>query len=224
MNAMSTISPELDRAAALAGVFQAAVLVQHAARSNDPPTAAMRANIASILRLDAVNPLAVFGGDLSSLKLGFMTILSQLGHSEQKRDLEVTRYISELMTLERNLMKRNELVQRVQQGVQMASNQLHGRDASNWNEDPELLSAAVLGTLAETYKETLSALSPRIMVNGEPYLLNEARNADRIRALLLSGIRSAVLWRQLGGSRRKLLFSRTRIARVAAFALQTHEP
>ena len=35
--------------------------------------------------------------------------------------------------------------------------------------------------------------------------------ADLIRALLLAGIRSAFLWRQLGGRRWKLLFRRRRL-------------
>ncbi|WP_243260442.1 DUF489 family protein, partial [Pseudomonas aeruginosa] len=36
-------------------------------------------------------------------------------------------------------------------------------------------------------------------------------NAARIRALLLAGIRSARLWRQLGGSRWQMVFSRRRL-------------
>ena len=53
------------------------------------------------------------------------------------------------------------------------------------------------------------------MVRGEPEYLSQAGNANRIRALLLSGIRAAVLWRQLGGNRLRLLFSRSRIVRCA---------
>jgi high frequency lysogenization protein len=44
-------------------------------------------------------------------------------------------------------------------------------------------------------------LSPRIMVNGDPAHLNNPENANRIRALLLAGIRAAMLWRQSGGGR-----------------------
>jgi high frequency lysogenization protein len=221
MNAIATISPELDRGAALAGIFQAAALVQRAARTNNAPDAALRANVASVLRLDAANTLDVYGGELSVLNLGFKTILSQLGFGDDKRDLELTKYISDLIVLERNLRKRPDLISRIQQGVHLASNQLQGREPKDWNSDPELLGQAVLGTLAQTYKETLSGLAPRIMVNGEPHLLNDTNNADRIRALLLSGIRSAVLWRQLGGSRRSLLLARQRIARVAQMAQQS---
>lgn len=41
--------------------------------------------------------------------------------------------------------------------------------------------------------------------------LQDSRNADKVRALLLAGIRSAMLWRQLGGRRWQLLFSRRKL-------------
>jgi len=41
--------------------------------------------------------------------------------------------------------------------------------------------------------------------------LQQSTNAARIRALLLAGIRSARLWRQLGGHRWQLLFSRRKL-------------
>ncbi|NKC12926.1 MAG: DUF489 family protein [Gammaproteobacteria bacterium] len=43
-----------------------------------------------------------------------------------------------------------------------------------------------------------------------------------MRALLLAAIRAAVLWRQSGGSCRRLLFTRSHVLNVAAAALE-HE-
>ncbi len=37
----------------------------------------------------------------------------------------------------------------------------------------------------------------------------------KIRALLLAGIRSSVLWRQMGGSRLQFIFSRQKIKKTA---------
>jgi high frequency lysogenization protein len=51
-------------------------------------------------------------------------------------------------------------------------------------------------------------MKPRIMVSGDAVYLQNSDNVNRIRALLLSGIRAAMLWRQIGGRRRQLLFSR----------------
>jgi high frequency lysogenization protein len=53
------------------------------------------------------------------------------------------------------------------------------------------------------------------MVSGEHGHLNNPAIAAKVRATLLAGIRSAVLWRQLGGRRWQLLFARSKIARAA---------
>jgi high frequency lysogenization protein len=46
------------------------------------------------------------------------------------------------------------------------------------------------------------------MVNGEHNHLSNPDNANKIRALLLAAIRSAVLWDQCGGSRWQIMFNR----------------
>ncbi len=65
-----------------------------------------------------------------------------------------------------------------------------------------------IAKIGHLYKDTISTLGPKIIVSGEqPYLSNET-NANKVRALLLAGIRSAVLWNQCGGSRWQILFGR----------------
>ena len=63
--------------------------------------------------------------------------------------------------------------------------------------------------------------APRILVEGETTNLRDSRKASLIRALLLAGIRSAVLWRQLGATRWSLLFSRRRLVEDAEAWLNT---
>ena len=41
--------------------------------------------------------------------------------------------------------------------------------------------------------------------------MNDPRRVEQIRALLLAGIRSARLWRQLGGHRWQLVISRRKL-------------
>jgi high frequency lysogenization protein len=48
-------------------------------------------------------------------------------------------------------------------------------------------------------------------VHGDMRFLQQPSNAAKIRALLLAGIRSARLWRQLGGHRWQLVFSRGKL-------------
>jgi high frequency lysogenization protein len=69
--------------------------------------------------------------------------------------------------------------------------------------DPDIIAA-----LAELYKDTVSSLQPRIMVKGEESVLRNTDSKNMIRALLLAGMRAAVLWRQRGGNRIRLIFQR----------------
>jgi len=65
--------------------------------------------------------------------------------------------------------------------------------------------------LAALYQDTISQLPFRIHVTGKVEYLRDTLVANKIRALLLAGIRSAVLWHQLGGRRWHLFFYRKRI-------------
>ena len=108
-----------------------------------------------------------------------------------------------------------DLQQRIREGIGQAAErrELFGLTHDN-----------LVAGLAETYSNTLSLLQPRIMVRGEPHLLNITENANLIRALLLSGVRSAVLWHQCGGGRWRLLLGRRRLIAEAQRLLLGTEP
>ena len=74
-----------------------------------------------------------------------------------------------------------------------------------------------LGTL---YQDTVSTLPFRIQVQGKVEHLQDERIANRIRALLLAGIRFAVLWHQIGGRPWHLFVLRGRINRIATSMLE----
>ncbi len=69
----------------------------------------------------------------------------------------------------------------------------------------------VIAAFGGLYEDTLSTFRQRIQVHGDMRHLQQRDNAARIRALLLSGIRSARLWRQLGGHRWQLILSRRKL-------------
>ncbi len=62
--------------------------------------------------------------------------------------------------------------------------------------------------LARIYQQTISTLGKRIQVTGDPRVLQQEHVAERIRALLLAGVRLAWLWHQLGGRRWHLILRR----------------
>ncbi len=191
-----------NRVIALAGILQAAHLVNRTAQHGMADQAALEASIGSVLKLDADSTREIFGG-LAGLETGLRQIERQIG---RERDPLEQRYVINLLQLEPRLRARPDLLAKIRQGVQEAS----ARAANLPMTDTE-----VLACLADTYTETVSTLSPRIMVTGEPNLLNRPEIANRIRALLLAGVRAAVLWQQCGGSRLKLLFQARRTVETA---------
>lgn len=189
-----------DRAIALAGLFQACHQVQQVARRGLADADAFNANIHSLFQIDTEQVVEVYG-ELSQIAPGLRLAHRQLSGAEP-RDNELTRYLLSLIQLERKLSADSERLQRISQGIETTAERLTHFPPTHSN---------ILSALADLYAENLSTMQPRIMVSGEPLYLQNPDNVSRIRTLLLSGIRSAMLWRQVGGRRRQLLFSRQRV-------------
>ncbi len=58
------------------------------------------------------------------------------------------------------------------------------------------------------------------MVQGNPHYLGQAGVVAEIRALLLAAVRSAVLWRQMGGSLWDFLLAKRRMRETVDRALR----
>jgi high frequency lysogenization protein len=188
-----------DRVIALSGVFQAAGLVQQVARKGLISTEKISTSINSLFQLDANSVVDVYGS-LDNIAPGLKLAYKQLSANDS-RDDELTRYVLSLIQLERKLSKHRHRLEKIRSGITETAARLVHFPATHSN---------ILGVLADIYAENVSTLKPRIMVSGETVYLRNSDNVNRIRALLLSGIRSAMLWRQIGGRRRQLLFSRSR--------------
>lgn len=93
-----------DITTALAGVCQAARLVQQLAHQGHCDSDALHVSLNSIIDLDPESTLAVFGGSEANLRLGLETLLGVLNtSSRQGLNAELTRYTLSLMVLERKL-------------------------------------------------------------------------------------------------------------------------
>lgn len=193
-----------NQAIALAGMSQALGLVQQIAKRGSHDREDMETCIASVLKIDSDDAKDVYGG-LDRLKTGLRLLERQLGEPNQV-DVEQARYATTLIFLERKLMQQKAMVKTITEAVERAAEPARQHGA---------LHDEVLRILAEAYQATLSRLSPRVMVAGEPRYLSDTDYANMIRALLLAGIRSVVLWRQCGGARWKLLFHRSRLQKEA---------
>ena len=184
-----------DRVIALAGLFQSTHLVCSLAHTGQYDHDDFMTSLSSLFKIDPDNSAEVFGG-LVNLRTGLRLLYEQL---HQPRDMELTRYTIALLTLERKLHRNSTMLTSIGDGIRQTRQKLEYFPADHDN---------IIARLAEIYATTLSTLQPRIMVTGEQRYLTPAENANRVRTLLLAGIRSAILWRQSGGSRWSLLFRR----------------
>ena len=200
-----TISNEQQQVIALAGCYQAAHLVHEIAWNGLTDIDVMQSSLNSLLKIDANSVLDVFDG-VENVNTGLKIMAKHLGERLSKKDLEISGYVITLLHLERKLIRSNNAMSNIQKGIQRAEKQcLHF----------PIVHENVLASFADIYAKNVSTLNPRIMVNGDNLHLRNSLNANKIRALLLAGIRAAVLWRQVGGNRWKLMFGRGGIVRMA---------
>lgn len=186
-----------DQTLALAGIYQAASLVKQIANTGSANEAQVEASIESLFRFDA-NTVEEVYGSVAGVSHGLRVLHRQLTDKRQ-RDIEITQYVISLMLLERKLARRPEMLDEIEKRLKDIEAQLDFFALNHPN---------TFAKLGQLYKDTISTIGPKIIVSGEqPYLSNET-NASKVRALLLAGIRSAVLWQQCGGSRWQLLFGR----------------
>lgn len=206
-----------EQAIALAGVFQAASLVEQIATRGMVPQNNFETSLASIFNTNPANTEAIFGGvqDLPfNLSIGFRNLDEVLNKNRAEQNQDVVRYALSLLHLQKKLSKRPDLLQviseRIDQIIQQAS-YFNESDGDIMDNPAVFTHPSVIAKLASLYQDTLSTFSFRIQVTGEPRHLQNAENAARIRALLLAGIRSAILWHQVGGRRWHLLFFKSRL-------------
>ncbi|ACQ93923.1 protein of unknown function DUF489 [Tolumonas auensis DSM 9187] len=195
---------------ALAAVCQAAWLVQQVARNGSCDEESMRCLLQGVLITDPNNAESVYP-DRTLLREGYKTLVEQLGNNRNPKNVELTRYVIGMVALERKLSGKRRVLSALAERVSQVKRQAFHFD---------LLTDTVLSNLAGIYSDQISNLGPRIQVSGAPLYLQQPQVQHKIRALLLAGIRACVLWRQLGGRRRQILFFRKKVIAAAEAALR----
>lgn len=195
---MEDIKQRQNRALALAGVVQAAALVKQLAWKGTINQDEFATCIYSLFQTHAPTVPAVYGEGKKVMN-GLHLLHKLLDSDAKPKDAEIARYTISMIHLERLLIKNAKILTVVQRGIDRAKTQaIH---FSNTHEN-------VIANLAGVYKDSLSTLKYRIYINGEDAYLSNPSIVNKIRTVLLAGIRSAVLWRQLGGSRFQLVFGK----------------
>jgi high frequency lysogenization protein len=163
----------------------------------------------SIAITNSENTEQVFG-DINRLALGYQTLLAQLSNQSTNKDVEVTRYIANLLSIERKLSASKKTMASLGERISnIQRQQLH----------LDITDSQMMSNLASIYTDVVSPVTRKIQVAGDPEILKRTDTQHRVRAVLLAGVRAAVLWRQLGGKRRHILFSRQQILDSAEHTL-----
>jgi high frequency lysogenization protein len=206
-----------DQTITFAAICQVAYQVQQVSRTGQITDEDFGVLLQSIIETSPDNTLAVYGGNLDNIQKGLELLISHLGNddssnnSKKHKDPELTRYIISLINLERRLAKQPQQLNALGERIDATQRQL---------EHYSLTSDTLTASFASIYSDIISPLGHKIQVTGEPSILKQNVNQYKIRALLLAGIRAAVLWRQVGGKRRHILFSRKKIVDTAKTLLK----
>jgi len=202
-----------QQAIALAGVAQAARMVDQVSKTGSYPVEFLEPSVQSLFVFDLDSAEELFGG-VSGVKLGLQNLSSILASRQAPETRDVVRYMFSILHLERQFSINTELQSVVHSRLVHAS--FHSEHFAEHVHD-------VCHSVSAIYQDTLSKLRFRIKVNGSEVHLKNPMHADIIRTLLLAGIRSAFLWRQLGGRRWKLLMQRKQLLDVSQHLSRTLE-
>ncbi|SPP31400.1 High frequency lysogenization protein HflD [Arsenophonus endosymbiont of Aleurodicus floccissimus] len=191
-----------DITLAFAGICQACRLVQQLAHEGEIDDNTAEVMINSTLNINPTSTLEVYGNSEANLRVGLNTLLTILTASNNTLSSDLTRYLLSLIGLERRLRKNLSASDELKRRIELLQQQ------KNYFEP---MSSGIFNALAGIYVDVISPIGPRIQVTGSPDMLQNSSIQAKVRALLFTGIRSAVLWQQVGGSRLQLMFSRQRL-------------
>ena len=204
---MNYTQQERDRTIALAALLQSVHLVHNIAVSGQADQTDINTLLNSLIVSDADTTEDVYG-KLSNLKTGLDQLHIQLVVQKSKHELTQIQYAVNLMRLASKLSKYDSLMKVITEEIDQIPQYIE--------QYGEIQNEQVLTQISTTYKRTVSNLTPFINVHGDESNLQNTHNANLIRALLLAGIRAAILWHQKGGSYWQLLFQSNKIEKITS--------
>ncbi|MDT8311533.1 MAG: high frequency lysogenization protein HflD [Methylophaga sp.] len=199
---MSKMNPYQDRVIALSALMQTVTLVQQIADSGQVNNDDFSTMLSSLLAINATNTAEVYGG-IENLRSGLLQFNQQLAKKKSAKDVVLLRYAIALLHLERKLTKRPAMLDLISREIEQIPQQVDYFGS--------ISSPQVIARFACIYERTVSELTPRVQVYGDASFLQQPDNVNKVRALLLAGIRAAVLWRQKGGNRWQFIFASNKL-------------
>lgn len=202
-----------EQVIALGAVFEAATLVEQLARTGQIPSAPIACLLGSLLIRNPQTTLEVYNHDDQLLFDGYRVLAGTLERENTILQRDALRYALAMVGLERQLARRHDMLDNIGQRLEQIQLQVGHFGIGHEN---------VVAAFGGLYQDTISTFRRRIQVQGDMHYLQQPDTAALIRALLLAGIRSARLWRQLGGHRWQLIFSRRKMLDALYSRLRPH--
>jgi len=196
---------------ALAGIAQAVGLVSDFAKTGQYDQIAFDASLASIFATDPKDTLSVYK-DWAGIEYGLKKLLWLLTPPAKPSD---TRCMLSLMRLQKKIFRSETIINNLTKRISQAKKQVNYFTVDH---------PTIIANLADAYEKTLQSLRFSTAIRGNPRVLNVPANIEKIRVLLLAGLRSAVLWRQSGGSKLTLIFYRAKMREIIREMLNDMPP
>lgn len=195
-----------DATIAFAGMLQASELVRQIATSGNCSGQAAQASIASVFSRDPESTEDVYGG-LGGVRMGLRVLTELFSARTDHESLQSLNYALGLAKLGRAVSRDRKRQQAIGEELDLVS--------KAWHDAGETVDDSVTSQLADIYQRQVSTLDFRLSVSGKPEYLKQQEKIAFVRALLLAGLRSAFLWRQVGGRQWRLVFQRRKMLEQA---------
>lgn len=202
-----------DRVLALAALTQAAGLASQLALTGECSDEAYQTVVEAVYALDTPSTAQLY--PRQGLREGLAAFIDLLGQKQRLSSTQqsLARYMVKLHHLAKKLHKNPSLQTDIAKRIQQATLQ---RRFFQDEADRHLVS------LADVYLGLAQSLKVHFKIIGRSQYLHDHHHVNRIRALLLAGIRAATLWQQLGGSLWHLWWRRQAYLHSASQLLQRH--
>ena len=203
---------------ALAALFQCCTQIQRIATTGYFDERAVASVIRSLIVTDPKTIDDIY--QERDLVVGFKQILDSFGKGDMSKAADtivITKMALKLITLAHNVEGNDKVFNRM-------SDEIDALTRAITTDHPDFLTfgnTQVVNTeenfhlFGSLYQSIISPNFAKLIIYGEERCLREVSNQEKIRALLLAGIRAVILWRQVGGRRRFLVFRRKAILEYA---------
>lgn len=195
-----------DEVIALAAILQSCWLIDQLSKTGTVPLEESNPLMHSLFSFSPQTAEEVYGSALH-LKRGLNILEAMLEQFTPGTYGDTLRYALSVIHLQRKLEGNPQMLATIRKRLEHISFKFQ-----HFTDD----SSEVASSIAGLYQDTISNFRFRVQVTGSIRYLSDERVANQVRSLLFSGIRAAMLWRQVGGSRWKLLFQRNALRHAIA--------